>query len=170
MEAGGDKSINFCMRCGEYLKEGNLQCPKCGYTYGQAYTATKIPVMQTQQRPSWATPGRASILFLFAALDGIVSTFFAYLSKDAMVAQYASLMGLPIDQVESVVLIAIAATLVCSALAFVAAYFSWKRKRFVLVAIAGGFAIFTSGFFLEASLCALIGLLMVIMSRSLFRR
>ncbi len=170
MEAGGDKSINFCMRCGEYLKEGNLQCPKCGYTYGQAYTATKIPVMQTQQRPSWATPGRASILFLFAALDGIVSTFFAYLSKDAMIAQYMNLTGLPQAQVESIVYVALAATLICSALAFVAAYFSWRRRNFIVAAVAGGFAIFTSGFFLEASLCALIGLLMVIMSRSLFRR
>jgi len=161
MEAGGDKSINFCMRCGEYLKDGTLQCPKCGYIYGQAYTATKIPVMQRRSAPSWATLNRASILFLFAGLDGIVSTIFAFFNRDAMITQYVSLTGMPLNEVQSVVFFALAATMVCSFLALVASYFSRKHRHVVLAAASGVFAVFTSGFFLEASLCAVIGLIMV---------
>ncbi len=169
MEAGGDKSINFCMRCGEYLKDGSLKCPKCGYTYGQAYAATKIPVTQLPHRPSWASLNRAGILFLFAGLDGVVSTIYAYLNRDVMIAQYANLTGLPIGDVQSVIYFALAATLICSALALVASYFSWKHKRFLFAAVAGVFAVFTSGFYLEASICAVIGLIMVYSARSQFQ-
>jgi len=171
--------INFCVRCGEYLRPGVAYCPKCGASVPGA--APPAPVAYQGQlgtmQPGMGQvaqtkrPFYAGILLSLAGLIGFVTAASVYLDKDAIIAEAERIYGQPIPGAEGIIVALAVAWVVIGVVTLAGAYASFQRKWFAFAVIGAVFGLFTGGvILLEGSIMGLIALVLLIMSRAEFKR
>ena len=171
--------INFCVHCGEYLRPGVTYCPKCGtpvagsgvaaqqpsygqYGYGQP---NKLQPVQTKK------PFYAGILLLLAGMSGFATALSVYLDRDAIVAEAEVIYGQAIPGAEGIIIALAVAWVIIGVMTIIGAYAAFQRKWLALAVIGGVMGLFSGGIiFLEGSLMALMALVLILMSRSEFKR
>jgi hypothetical protein len=169
MATSSSERLDFCSRCGEYLKEDTTQCPKCGLIIKEA-----IPTLEQISPRSPVTVGSTRLTIgaaclVISGLIGLTMSSFLMANQEAIVAEITRLYGDQMGSIQEAVTFLIIFWVVSGIMASVGAYFAFQRRHF-RIALAGGiFALGTFGLiFLEGSVMGLIGLILVWLSRREF--
>lgn len=170
--------INFCVRCGEYLRQGVAYCPKCGAPVGGGSMPSPpaYPPPYYGQTPQLAAghakrPFYAGVLLVLAGLIGIAMAVSVFVNKDQIVSEAERIYGQAIPGAEGIVLALGVAWAIIGIVTIVGAYFSFQKKHYSIAVIGGVMGLFTGGLFLfEGSIMGLIALILILTSRAEFRR
>src|SRR5512137_2385719 len=126
--------INFCVRCGEYLRPGVAYCPKCGAPVPGAATSSS-PAYQVQPGPTQPAMGQAlqtkrpfyaGILLSLAGLIGFATSASVYFNKDAIITEAEGIYGQPIPGAEGIVVALAVAWVLIGVVTLAGAYASFQ--------------------------------------------
>lgn len=158
--------VDFCIRCGEYLRPGLSFCPKCGapLTAGAPYRDEIRPAAATK-RPTWA-----GILLILSGVVGFVMTVYLLLDSKAIIEQAEQLYGGDLPGAEGVMLALAGFASFAGAMSLIGGICALRRRNYLLAILGAVFGLMTIGFFMEGSIMALIALFLLLTSKREFGR
>ncbi len=151
----------LCVSCGRSIAwEANV-CPYCGHDYRVQ--------MGPPPKPRSSKPVIAGVLIIIAGLAALAMGLF-YMVLDVGTIEDSGVALPPevtIEDIQSVLVVCGAVLIVFAAIAIVGGYFAIQRKHFFISVAGAVFGLLGIGFLLGA-LLALIGLILVAISRQEF--
>lgn len=162
---GEPPKVDFCIRCGEYLRPGVTYCPKCGAPRpGAAPRPSALPSTARSRKVSWA-----GVLLCLAGIVGFVMAVYVLTSSEEIIAQAEEISGGDLANLEDAVVALAGFWVFAGAMSMVGGVCALKRRYYPLVVIGAVMAVMTGGFFLEGTIMGLIALVLVLTSRQEFR-
>jgi uncharacterized membrane protein YidH (DUF202 family)/predicted RNA-binding Zn-ribbon protein involved in translation (DUF1610 family) len=154
-----------CVSCGRAVAWDANVCPYCGHDY----RAQMMPAQQTVARTGHAGWGGGLIIAsgVLGLIMGILLLFASSLNYNQLDVNLPS--GFTNQDLKNLLAVLGAAFAVFGVIAIIGGVFAAERKHFAMAVVGAIFGIISIGFFLGAVL-AVIGLILVVMSRHEFRQ
>jgi hypothetical protein len=165
MESDSPK-IDFCTRCGEYLRPDVSFCPKCGAAIpGRAPYQGAAPVVAATKKPTWA-----GVLLILAGLIGFAMTAFLLLNKDLIIEQVNQMYGGPVPGAETTLDFLAGYWVIAGIVSIIGGVSALRRRSYALSLVGAFLGATTLGVFLfEGTIMAVIALILLVLSKQEFR-
>lgn len=173
---GQPPKVDFCHRCGEYLRPGATFCPRCGLPIAGAQPAPAYPnpgapyqTYQPHQQARTKRPLWAGVLLMLAGVVGFVMAAFVLLFSDDIIAEVQAMYQDQLPNLDAIILALAGFWVFAGAMSLLGGLCAIKRRYYALAVIGSIMALFTGGVLLfEGSLMGLIALVLLLTSRREF--